>query len=208
MVYWCNCEMVKWILNGKIVISVYRDIVWQYIVRSNMWHYTIFPFSKHLENIRVYDLPDSHALKNQLESITEEVNGLRQFNTKQHNTLNRSQKTLNGVDNFLGQLCSGNRQKNLYTASTNAYKSKKNYLYLTSEDKNKDYVCVKPGISRSQKLEEQLNPKVVIIFLKSSTGQYQSGMFLNTSTGKWRVQIWSKLVLWRKVYIGSWTKWL
>ena len=74
MVQWCNGEMVKWlnggmviwILNGEMVISRYGDIAWQYIVRSNMRHYTIIYFSKHLENIRESDLPDINALKTQI----------------------------------------------------------------------------------------------------------------------------------------------
>ena len=73
---------------------------------------------------------------------------------------------------------------------------KKNSLDHTSEDNNKDYVCVKPGISMIQQLEELLRSKVVNDFLiNPKTGQYQLGMFLNISTGKRRVQRCRKLVL-------------
>ena len=76
-----------------------------------MYHYTNFSFFKHLENIRGSDIPGSHALKNQLESLTEEVNELCQTNKKQQNTLNISQKTLNNVKNLLEKLCYGNGQQ-------------------------------------------------------------------------------------------------
>ena len=62
----------------------------------------------HLENIRVSDILDIHALNNQLESLTEEVIDLIQTNKKQHHTLNRVQNTLNNVKFLLEQLCSGN----------------------------------------------------------------------------------------------------
>ena len=130
-----------------------------------------------MESIRVSDLPDSHALKNQLESITEEVIGLRPENKKRQKTLDRVQKTPNNAENFLEQLCSGNGQQNIYTESTNTYKRKKQNSDLTSEDKIKYYVCVKHVISRSQQLEELFKSKLVIILLKPKTGQYQLGIF-------------------------------
>ena len=58
-------------------------------------------FSKYSENIRGSDILDSHDLKTKLESLTEELIQLRQENKEQHKTLNR-------VENFLEQLCSGN----------------------------------------------------------------------------------------------------
>ena len=67
---------------------------------------------------------------------------------------------MNNVESLLEHLCSGNGQQQLYNASINTYKMNKHNVYLTSEDNNKDYVCVKPGISRSQKLEESLKSKV------------------------------------------------
>ena len=80
----------------------------------------------------------------------------------------------------------------------------KNNVDLTSEEK-KYYVCVKPGISKSQQLEESLKSKVVNIFLLNpKTWQYQLGMFLKLNTGKRRSQRCRKSVLCRKVYIGSW----
>ena len=45
-----------------------------------MWHYTIFSFSKRFENMRGSDTPDSHSLKNLLESLAEEVIELRETN--------------------------------------------------------------------------------------------------------------------------------
>ena len=99
-----------------------------------------------MENIRGSDLPDSNALNNQLGSLTKEVIELRQENKKQNSTLNISQKTLHNIDNLLEPLCYGNGQQKSYTASTNTYKRKKNNAYITSEDNNKYYVCVKPGI--------------------------------------------------------------
>ena len=66
--------------------------------------------------------------------------------------MNRVQKTLNNVNYFLEQLCYVNLQHKSYTTSTNIYKRKKHYVYLTSEDNNKDYVRDNPGISRSQQL--------------------------------------------------------
>ena len=62
--------------------------------------------------------------------------------------------TPNNVKNFLEKFCSGNGQHQLYTSSTTTYKRKKNNIQLTSEDNNKYYVCIKPGISISQQLEE------------------------------------------------------
>ena len=53
-----------------------------------------FTFSKHLENIRGSDLPDSHALKTHIKSITEEVIELIRVNKEQ-------QKTLNSVNHLL-----------------------------------------------------------------------------------------------------------
>ena len=79
------------------------------------------------------------------------------------------QKTLNDIDDFLEQLCFVNRQQQSYTASNNNQKIRKQ-LHLTSEDKNKDYVCVKTGISRSQQLEKLLKSKVVDIFINPKTG--------------------------------------
>ena len=61
-------------------------------------------FSKHLETIKGSNLTCSHALKTHIESLTEEVIKLRQANKEQHKTLNR-------VDNFLEQLCSGDGQQ-------------------------------------------------------------------------------------------------
>ena len=91
-----------------------------------------FSFSKHLENIRGYDLPDSHALKNQVEGLTEELIEMSQANKKKQNILNRSQKTLNNAENFLEKLCSGNGQHKLCTEITNTYKRNKNNVDLTS----------------------------------------------------------------------------
>ena len=53
-----------------------------------------FSFPKHLENIRGSDLPDIHALKTHIKSITEEVIELIRVNKEQ-------QKTLNSVNNLL-----------------------------------------------------------------------------------------------------------
>ena len=53
-------------------------------------------FSKQLENIMGSDLPDSHALNTQLESLIKKVIQLCQENKEQHKTLNR-------VKNFLEQ---------------------------------------------------------------------------------------------------------
>ena len=76
-----------------------------------MLQYTIFSFSKQLENIRGSDLPDSNALNNQLGSLTKEVIEFCQSNDKHHSTLNRSQKTLHNIDNLLEPLCYGNGQQ-------------------------------------------------------------------------------------------------
>ena len=56
-----------------------------------------------MENIRGSDLPDSHALNTWLEIMTEELIQFYKGNKEQ-------QKTLNRVDNFPEQLCSGNGQ--------------------------------------------------------------------------------------------------
>ena len=50
---------------------------------------------------------------------TEIVIQFRQSNKEQH-------KILNKVENFLEHFCSGSGQHQLYTASTNTYKRKKN----------------------------------------------------------------------------------
>ena len=68
-----------------------------------------------MENIRRSDILDSRALKTKLESLTEEVIQLHKENKEQH-------KTLNIVENFPEQLCSGNEKKQSYNASTNTYK--------------------------------------------------------------------------------------
>ena len=73
--------MVKWL---------YHNIMCHYKVRSNMKHYTNSSFYKHMENIRGSHLPDIHALKNQLDSLTAEIIELIQANKKQHNTQNRA----------------------------------------------------------------------------------------------------------------------
>ena len=53
-----------------------------------------------------------------------------------------------------------------------------NNVYLRSEDKNKDYVCIKPDIARSQKLEELLMSKVVNnIFAKTKNRTVPIGIF-------------------------------
>ena len=126
-----------------------------------MLQYTIFSFSKQLENIRGYDLTDSHAMKNHLKILTEKVIELRQSKKEQQNTPTRVHNTLNNADNFLEQLCSWNLKQKLYTASINTFKRKKHDVDLKSEENNKDYVCVKPGIWRSQQLEEFLKSRVV-----------------------------------------------
>ena len=115
---------------------------------------THFCFSKNLETIRGSGLPDSHNLKTQLESLNEELIELHQSVKKQQNIQNRAQKTLNSIDDFLEQYFSGNGLHQLYTARNNTYIRNKNNGYLTSEYNNKYYVYVKPGVSRSQQLEE------------------------------------------------------
>ena len=99
-----------------------------------------------MENIRGCYLPDSRDLKNWVEILNEEVIELFRANKEQ-------QKTLNRVDNFIEQLCSRNWQNQLYTTSTNAYKKKKTDVYLTSEDNDKYFVYVKPGVSNSNPFE-------------------------------------------------------
>ena len=68
---------------------------------------------------------------------------LRQVN-KEH------QNILNIAENFLEQLCSGNGQQKLYTATTNTYKRKKTDVDLTGESNNKYYVYVKLGVSSNK----------------------------------------------------------
>ena len=102
--------------------------------------------SKHSEIIRGYNLTCSHALKNHLESLTEKVIKLCQANKEQHKTLDR-------VDNFIEQLCSRYGQQKLYTASTNTYKGKKTYVYITSEDNDTYYTYAKTGVSSSKSSE-------------------------------------------------------
>ena len=84
-----------------------------------MWHYTVFFFSKHLEYIRGYDIPDSYALKTHLESLTGEVIESCQEKRKKQSIPNISQKTLNSVNNVFELLCSGSKQQKFYTTSTN-----------------------------------------------------------------------------------------
>ena len=72
--------MVKLILNDEMVIS--WSCVTLYCKVKHVTLY-VFSFSKHLENIRGSDFPDSHALRDQLEIVTEEVIELRQYNKKQ-----------------------------------------------------------------------------------------------------------------------------
>ena len=81
-----------------------------------------------------------------LESISEEVIRFFQENKEQHKTLNR-------VKNLLEQLCNGNGKQQLYTASTNTYKRKEEYLDITSKDNDTDNFYIKPGVSRSKPFE-------------------------------------------------------
>ena len=76
----------------------------------------------------------------------QEVIQLRRANKEQHNTLNR-------VNNFLEHFCSGNGQRQLYTASTNTYKRNKMEVCITSEYNDTDSVYVKPGVSSSKPFE-------------------------------------------------------
>ena len=81
---------------------------------------------------------------------------------------------------------------------------KKRDVDLTSEDNNKDSVCDKPGISRSQQLEESLKSKVVNnFFAKLKDRTVPIGDFLRLNTGGREDQNFRKSVLCRKVYIGS-----
>ena len=68
MVKWCNGEMnPKW-WYSDIVISC------DSIFLGQTYNTTRFlSFYEHLENIRGCDTPDNHALKTQLESLTEEL---------------------------------------------------------------------------------------------------------------------------------------
>ena len=85
-------------------------------------------------------------MKTQLESLTKEVIQLCRANKEQ-------QKTLNRVDNFLGHLCSGNGQQQLYTASNKTHKSNKTYVDIKSEYNDTDSVYVKTGVSSSKPFE-------------------------------------------------------
>ena len=107
-----------------------------------------------MENIRGYDILDSRALKNKLESLTEEVIQLRQENKKQHKTLNR-------VENFLEQLWYVNGKQKSYNASTNTYKISKTDVDIKSEDKDTDYINVKNDVSSSKPFEEFWESKAV-----------------------------------------------
>ena len=91
-----------------------------------------------MENIRGSDLPDSHALNTWLEIMTEELIQFYKGNKEQ-------QKTLNRVDNFPEQLCSGNGKQKLYNTSNNTYKSKKTDVEIKIEDNVTYSVYVKPG---------------------------------------------------------------
>ena len=146
-------------------------------------------FSEHLENIKVSNITCSHALKTHIESPTEEVIKLRQSNKKQHRTLNR-------VDNFLEQLCSGYGQQKSYTASTNTYKRKKIDVDITGEDNDTDYVYVKTSVSKSKPYESSLKSKSARqIFSKPNNRTLPIGdVFEAQYTGE-RVKICRKLVL-------------
>ena len=90
-----------------------------------------------------YDILDSHALKTQLEIFTEEVIKLQKSNKEKNNTLNI-------VKNCFEQFCSRNGKQKPFTTSTNTYKSRKTDLDITIEDKDTDYVDVKPDVSSSK----------------------------------------------------------
>ena len=105
MVWWWNYEMnPKW-WNGDI--AIWCDGI-SLVQTCDPIHF--ISFSKHMENIRRSDLPESDALKIQPESLTYEVIQFCRTNKEQHMTMNR-------VNSLLEQLCSGNGQQKLYTAS-------------------------------------------------------------------------------------------
>ena len=78
-------------------------------------------------------------MKNQLESLTEEVIQLCRANKEQYKTLNR-------FNNFLEQLCFGNGQQKQYTESTNTYKRNKKYVDINREYNYTGSIYVKPGV--------------------------------------------------------------
>ena len=69
-----NCKMVKW-CYVNMVRSCNSVFLGQTYNTSRF-----ISFYKHLENSRGHNLPDSHALKKNIESITEEVTQLCQYN--------------------------------------------------------------------------------------------------------------------------------
>ena len=141
-----NDEMTPKLKNGKMW---YRDfVIWcDSISLDQTCNTTCFiSFYKHLENIRGSDISYSYDMNNQLESLTEEVIQLCQEIKEQYKTLNR-------VDNFIEQLCSGNEQQQFYTAINNTYKRNKTYIEITSEDNDAYYVYVKYGVLSSKPFE-------------------------------------------------------
>ena len=80
-----------------------------------------------MEDIRGSGIKYIHALKNQIESLTEELIRLLQDNKEQH-------KTLSTVKGLLEQLCYRNGQQQAYTNITNTYNRKERYLDTKSED--------------------------------------------------------------------------
>ena len=148
MQWWNESKMVKW---------WYFDIViWcDSLLLGQTCKTTLFiSFSKHLENIRGYDILDSLAMKTKLESLTEEVIQLYEANKEQHKTLNR-------VENFLEQLWYVNGKQKSYNASTNTYKISKTDVDIKSEDKDTDYINVKNDVSSSKPFEDFWESKAV-----------------------------------------------
>ena len=126
---WCDIEMMKWIQNGKMAKCWYCDsVIWcDSILLGQICNTKSFIyFYKNLVNIRVSEIPYIHDMKTQLESLTKEVMQLCRANKEQYKTPNRA-------NNFLEQLCYGNGQQQLYTASTTTLKRKKIDVDITSE---------------------------------------------------------------------------
>ena len=137
---WNEYKMVKW-WNGDFMIWC-DSMSFGQTCNTKLF----VSYSKHLENIRVSDIPYSHALKIHFGSLAEEWIQLRRANKKQ-------QKTLNRVENFLERLCSVNGQQKSYTASTNTYKNKKTYVGITIKDNDTDSIYVNPGVSSRKPFE-------------------------------------------------------
>ena len=103
-----------------------------------------------LHKTMVSDLPDSYVLKTHIGSLTKELIKFYQTQKEDKNTNKNMARNFNIVESFLGHLCNGNVKFQPYTASTITYKGKKTCVYLTSVEKENDYLLLKYAISNSR----------------------------------------------------------